>query len=70
MTIDSDPPDRSLIDITDFARYGFNIFVVKPMRFPVLPTHLFYPGDYRTKENILNERVKSEKAMKNPLKKK
>jgi hypothetical protein len=55
MTIDSDPPDKRLFEITHFARYSYNEFVVLPLRLPVLPTHLSLPGDYREKEQIYKE---------------
>jgi hypothetical protein len=33
------------------------------LRLPVLPTHLYFPGDYRTKEQILADRLKAEKTI-------
>ncbi len=52
MTIDSEPPDERLIEITHFARYDYNQFVVMPLQLPVLPTHTLIPGDYRDKKQI------------------
>jgi hypothetical protein len=52
MTMDSDPPDERLIEITHFARYEYNDFVVMPLKLPVLPMHTIIPGDYRDKEQI------------------
>ena len=66
-TIDSDPPDQRLIEITHFSHYGYNEYAFRALRFPVLPTHYYLPGDYRTKEEIYKNGVKSEKAMKKPL---
>jgi hypothetical protein len=52
MTIESNPPDPRLLDITLFSKYRYNDHAVKALRFVVLPTHSIYPGDYRTKEEI------------------
>ena len=58
MTIDSPPPDRRLIEISHFARYAYNEFAVAEVRMPLLPTHLLYPGDYRTRQEIIDGRVR------------
>lgn len=55
MTINSNPPDPKLVDITHFSRYDYNRFCTQAMRLPVLPTHLPLPGDYRSKEEIIKE---------------
>lgn len=52
LTLDSDPPDKRLFEITHFAKYGYYEFLDTEIRLPVLPTHLSYPGDYRTKDEI------------------
>ncbi len=59
MTIDSDPPDARLFEISNFARFGYNDFSVLNLKLPVLPTHLGYPGDYRTKGEIEEQRLRS-----------
>jgi hypothetical protein len=56
MTIDSEPPDGRLFEITHFARYFYNEFAVVPLKLPVLPTHLLFPGDYRDKDQIRKDR--------------
>jgi hypothetical protein len=55
MTFNSEPPDERLFEITHFARYDYNEFVVMPLRLPVLPTHLAFPGDYRDRDEIYSE---------------
>ena len=55
MTIDSSPPDERLIEITHFARYEYSQFDVLHLQLPVLPTHLIFPGDYRTKDQIAED---------------
>lgn len=64
MTIDSEPPDRRLFEITHFSRYGYNEFKVMELSLPILPTHLIYPGDYRTKEEIAEQAAHNRSLMK------
>jgi len=60
MTLDSSPPDQRLFEITHFSKFNYNEFTVMHIKLPVLPTHLWIPGDYRTKEEIIKDRIKSE----------
>lgn len=60
MTFDCPPPDQRLVDISHFARYDYEEFVVQELRLPTLPTHLMYPGDYRTKNEILQQQSNGE----------
>lgn len=55
MTLDSEPPDQRLFEVTHFTRYDYEEFAAVELRLPVLPTHLMYPGDYRTREEILQQ---------------
>lgn len=55
MTIDSNPPDERLVEITHFARYAYRDFGVFSQKLPVLPTHVAFPGDYRTKDDIYRD---------------
>ena len=55
MTIDSSPPDKRLVEITHFAQYAYEDFAVFSQKLPVLPTHVGFPGDYRTKEDIYRD---------------
>ena len=55
MTIDSEPPDQRLFEITHFARYSYSDFRVMTLQLPVLPTHVAIPGDYRTKAEIYRD---------------
>lgn len=53
LVFDNDePPDNRLYDITWFSRFQYNDFKDVFLRFHRLPTHLVFPGDYRTKEEI------------------
>ncbi len=53
LTLGSAPPDDRLLEITHFSRCTPGVCRDIPMQIPVLPTHSMYPGDYRTREEIL-----------------
>lgn len=55
MTIDSDPPDNRLVDITYFSRFDYNEFRILSLKLPALPTYVAVPGDYREKDQIYRE---------------
>lgn len=57
LSIDSDPPDKRLYEITHFSHYCYNEFKVMNLQLPPLPVHSWIPGDYRDKEQI-NETYK------------
>jgi hypothetical protein len=52
LTINSSPPDNRLFEITHFSSYNYNEFAFINLKLPVLPTHLWLPGDYRSMEEI------------------
>ena len=60
LTLDSDPPDQRLGDISKFANYRYDDLIVIHMKLAVLPTHLIYPGDYRSKEEIEHTRASND----------
>jgi hypothetical protein len=47
MTLDSLPPDKQVVEISGFARYGYYELASISRRFPVLQTYMPMPGDYR-----------------------
>lgn len=53
MTLNSDPPDQRLFSISHFAQYGYNDYDYIKLYPPILPTHVYLPGDYRSKNKIL-----------------
>jgi len=64
LTVDSPPPDKRLMEITHFARYGYNEFKVMELRMPVLPVHVsFVPGDYRSAKEIEEQARRSKEEM-------
>jgi len=54
LCLDSIPPDNRLFEITHFSRYGYNELASIALEMKVLPTFLALPGDYRTKEEIID----------------
>jgi hypothetical protein len=60
LTVDSDPPDRRLTEITHFSRYSYDDFKVVELNPPVLPTVMPFPGDYRTAEEVAEQAARSD----------
>lgn len=44
---DTEPPDRTLVDITYFSRFRYDATREISLQLPVIATHLRMPGDYR-----------------------
>lgn len=60
VTSDGTRPDESrLCEITHFQRYEYYEPEVAPLHLEVLPTHLGIPLDYRTREEIEEQRRQS-----------
>jgi hypothetical protein len=55
LTLGTPPPDDRMCEITEWCRYSYSDFAVQVLQLPVLPTHLFIGGDYRTKDQIYQE---------------
>lgn len=55
MTIDSEPPDKRLAEITQFARFAYDKIAETTVELPVLPTYSPAPGDYRDKAQIYRD---------------
>jgi len=52
LTLDSPCPDGRLVDISEFASYGYDAERSFDMQLPVLTIQSAYPTDYRTKQEI------------------
>lgn len=52
LALEGGPPDQRLTDISFFARYAYQDFRSVYLSLPVLATHLWLPGDYRTLQQI------------------
>jgi len=60
MTIESPPPDERLFDITYFSNYGYNDWDTVYLKLPILPVHLYFPGDFRNEKEIQMDVIKNE----------
>ncbi|RKU14480.1 hypothetical protein C6501_08165 [Candidatus Poribacteria bacterium] len=49
-----EPLDNELTDISFFARYPYGDWTSLHLKLPVNPVNTWYPGDYRSKEQIRN----------------
>ena len=52
LTVDSAPPDKRLVDISEFARYSYNDWKPINLRFSLLPIYSRFPGDFRTRDEV------------------
>ena len=55
LLLDSAPPDERLVDISFFADYRYNDWKEFSFRLPVLPIYTAYPGDYRSRDQVLRD---------------
>ena len=46
------PPDKRLLDISWFGKFGYDEYRAVPLQIPVLPAINYLPGDYRTQAEI------------------
>jgi hypothetical protein len=59
MTLESEVPDNRPVDISFFANYSYNDWKEFSLRLPVLPINTYLPGDYRNREQVLNDVAKN-----------
>jgi len=52
LTINSQPPDRDMFDISFFARCRYEDRTDVQLRLPAKSTYSWLPGDYRSREEI------------------
>ena len=57
LSIDSYPPNGQLVEISRFAEYDYEEVKTLSMVLPVMPTHTFFPGDYRSSDQIRRDIV-------------
>jgi hypothetical protein len=51
-------PDERLFDITFFSEFSYNDYKEFGLRLPTLPVYTYFPGDYRSREEVLADRQK------------
>ncbi len=52
MSFNSEQLDKQLYDISFFTKYRYDDCTSIPLKLPVFPVHTWYPGDYRSKEQV------------------
>ena len=64
LTIDCTWPDKSLADISGFANFDYTDWVCGlTMRLPIMPIYTAYPGDYRSREDVLRQAAETSAAI-------
>lgn len=58
MSLNQVSPDERLFDITFFSRYQYSYSKEFGLRLPTLPIYTYFPGDYRSKKEVLSSRPK------------
>jgi len=61
LSLQGEVPDSRLFEITHFARFDYGQFEVMELRLPVMQTHMWFPGDYRPKDEILRQAAKTKR---------
>lgn len=59
MTLNSSPPDKRLIDISYFSRFGYNDWKDIVLQIPILPINTWIPADYRKRDEVLSNYLKN-----------
>jgi hypothetical protein len=60
MTFESDVPDNRPIDISFFANYSYYDWKEISFQLPVLPVYTYFPGDYRSRKEVLDTKKKKD----------
>lgn len=60
LCFDSRPPDPRLVDISFFAKFGYHEKCELHLRLPVLPVYTYYPGDFRSRDEVLAQVAQSQ----------
>ena len=60
MSLNGMPPDERLFDITFLSKYHYNDCKELSLNLPSLPIYTYFPGDYRSKREVLSNRNKQE----------
>lgn len=63
LALEGGAPDDRLVDISFFAKYTYDDLATLHLRLPVLATHLWLPGDYRSVDEIIQQRESSEREL-------
>ncbi|MDD5691619.1 MAG: hypothetical protein PHP10_00365 [Candidatus Omnitrophica bacterium] len=66
LTLNSSPPDDRLFEITDFSRFDYDQPRELTIYPQVLPVHLLFPGDYRSRKQIQEDYIRNSKKIITP----
>ncbi len=55
LSLDSPPPEHYMLDISFFAKFGYNDFPMMQLPIPLLSIYTPFPGDFRIRETVLRE---------------
>lgn len=58
MSLNQEIPDERLFDISFFSMYRYNDWKEFGLRLPTLPIYTYFPGDYRSRKEVLSNRSK------------
>jgi len=58
MSLNNIAPDKRLFDITFFSEYQYNDWKELSLKMPRLPIYTYFPGDYRSRSEVLKNRNK------------
>lgn len=67
MSFNDTIPDARLTEITFFKNFTYNKCTQIPLKLNLLPVHTYFPGDYRSKEEVAKD-VEANKKKMNELK--
>lgn len=56
LSLDSPPPEHEMLDITFFGNDGYDEFVTLQLPVPMLSVYTPFPGDFRDRETVLQQR--------------
>jgi hypothetical protein len=68
MSFDAYPVGDKLLNLTHFNQYGINAWEIEYLKLPVLPVVTFFPGDFRTVDEIKKTIEENKKAGENDVK--
>lgn len=55
LSFNSPPPEHPMLDISFFAKYGYQDFTTLELPIPVLSVYTPFPGDFRSRDTVLQE---------------
>lgn len=63
LSLDSPPPEHEMLDITFFGNYAYNEFATLHLPIPTLSVYTPFPGDFRGRETVLQQRSSNDEDL-------